>query len=672
MGTSAFVHNAVGVTGLAEAGARFRAYAWRTTTPAATYTDSALTIPASFPYLANGVGHIRVYYDNTLDYTFVVKSANDANTLLEVEYKDGLTTITYATIDNFDGYQEAIAALADEIQIVANADLDIGIIADNISNLNMLADAIEDGTISSINADLTRFSVYYVGDATMEEALEAAVDYCVDNGFGYVTLDVPTLTITSAVDMHGIGLMGTGTTISNTDDLENVGPVKNCFIRGFPSDVQYTASFPAYPKSSPKVFWQDGANSLAIFTKRPGIGYIRFNHQYNAFASGSSDTGGQQESWRPTRVFHMSEVYLYRHTASFTSGTDWGASTDATIGSTFPGGTVGSGSRALKYRGSNATSAEIAYEVTATRIGQQGKIAFLSTTSSCEAAEIYVNGVLQSTVDTKSPDSTKLLVASYTLTALGVNEVRVKRAATGFLYVFGAAFGRLEDYPDGEHDYTEIAFGRYDHDYISSGGANDYAFFSEDEQVWFGSYHGGETERAEPLLAVDGEFITFPAAQGTLRAGRVITLQSRTNIAPPLGSGYQLNVLFTYASDGLQHFTIGAKGSAHVRYAYTCMSCTEATFSLVEFPKYITVESGSNFLGPYDMVTQLKLARPGIPQRVTTKFTTFPNGGQFGFNSHGGARILTEETRNKLYYGPVINSVTDLGDLSWTIERLFW
>lgn len=115
MGTSAFVHNAVGTTGAAEAGARFRAFAWRTTTPAIVYTDSGLSVPASHPYIADGAGHIRVYFDNTLDYTFQVKSANDASTLLEVEFKDGVTSVTYANLPNWDSYQDAIADFIQEM-----------------------------------------------------------------------------------------------------------------------------------------------------------------------------------------------------------------------------------------------------------------------------------------------------------------------------------------------------------------------------------------------------------------------------------------------------------------------------------------------------------------------------------------------------------------------------
>lgn len=116
MATAAFVHNAVSVTGVAEPGARFRAFAWNTTTPVVVYADSALTVPAAHPDPADAAGHIRVYFDNDNDYSFQVKSADDADTLLEVDYKNGLFSITYADAGNFNSLQDAISDFLAELK----------------------------------------------------------------------------------------------------------------------------------------------------------------------------------------------------------------------------------------------------------------------------------------------------------------------------------------------------------------------------------------------------------------------------------------------------------------------------------------------------------------------------------------------------------------------------
>jgi len=126
MATQAFVHNAVGTSGLAESGALLRGFVQGTTTPQTFYTDSALTVPASHPYVADAAGHIRVYYDDTLDWTFQVKSANNASTLLEVDVEGGVVSITYADLANFNGLQDAISEF---LEALAGADIDASWVA---------------------------------------------------------------------------------------------------------------------------------------------------------------------------------------------------------------------------------------------------------------------------------------------------------------------------------------------------------------------------------------------------------------------------------------------------------------------------------------------------------------------------------------------------------------
>jgi hypothetical protein len=109
MAARAFVHNAVGVSGSAESGAKMFGYVYDTVTPQTFYTDFDLTTPATNPFVADSAGHIRIYYDDALDWTFVVKSANEAATLLEVDVVEGVTVVTYATLPNFDSLNGELA-----------------------------------------------------------------------------------------------------------------------------------------------------------------------------------------------------------------------------------------------------------------------------------------------------------------------------------------------------------------------------------------------------------------------------------------------------------------------------------------------------------------------------------------------------------------------------------
>lgn len=126
MAAQAFVHNAVGTTGVAEAGARLRGFVQGTTTPQTLYVNSGLSVAATFPYVADAAGHILVYYDDALDWTFQVKTANDASTLLEVDVVGGVVSITYADLGNFNSFQDAISDL---VSVLGSADQTLAAIA---------------------------------------------------------------------------------------------------------------------------------------------------------------------------------------------------------------------------------------------------------------------------------------------------------------------------------------------------------------------------------------------------------------------------------------------------------------------------------------------------------------------------------------------------------------
>jgi hypothetical protein len=115
--TQVFVHNAIGTTGTAETGAKLYGYVRNTTTPQTFYTDSGLSVPASNPFTADAAGHIKIYYSDSLNWTFTVKTADLASTLLTVDILAGVTSITYADLSNFDAFQEALADLLGDLGI---------------------------------------------------------------------------------------------------------------------------------------------------------------------------------------------------------------------------------------------------------------------------------------------------------------------------------------------------------------------------------------------------------------------------------------------------------------------------------------------------------------------------------------------------------------------------
>lgn len=750
MGTAAFVHNAIGTTGVAESGALFRAFAWQTSTPAVVYTDVTLDTPAAHPQAADAAGHLKLYFDSTQDYTFTVKSANDASTLLSVDYKDGVFTITQASLDNFNSLQDALVSFLTALEssdatLVAFAGL-IGADGDTVEWTGTDAFTVvrpRFGTYSAMRAysvaqaaTVGRFGVtdrgdgiytWQSGDQSANVAIDevtssegdggvwvaptadktgasgawkrvftgnvsgawygslssspsakliAAANYCANAGIGYVEVDVATLTLNAAVDMQGVGIIGTGTAISNTSYLQQVGPLKNCYVRGFPTDVDNILSMPQAGGLHRKIAYQESSTLLAIFAKRPGDGYIRFNHRYNNYASGPADTGGQCENWRLCEVEHHSEVYVYKHTADAESGT-WDPSANVLTAQAFPSGTSGTGTRALKYRSTITLNDTIDYNVTATKIGQKGVAAFLCSAGASTAIEMYVNSTLQKTFSAVLVGTQYILEVEYELDLIGTNTIQFKNTVNGKgMRPIGVEFYRLKDLPAGRNDVDEIAYGNYNLDYIDSIGANDYAWLSVSEGAYFGSYHGGETSRQAALLYIDGKSQTFPATTGDFYVGESVKIHQRTTIASAGTDTADIDSLYSYYGDGHCVLTCAAKNvDVTVEQIYNCMTATNENFLKTEVPKYLTIASGVNYLGRYDTVTQVREHSSAINQRLTTKMTLYPMGGPWGANMlSNGPRIQgVPGSYNKLYYGPCMNTEqTITEDMSWTTERLFW
>ena len=89
-----FITNILGLTGAAESGAKLFSYTKGTTTPLAVYTDEGAT-PATNPVVADSIGQISIYFNDTLEYSWKATSADEATTFWEVNVLGGILTLTY-------------------------------------------------------------------------------------------------------------------------------------------------------------------------------------------------------------------------------------------------------------------------------------------------------------------------------------------------------------------------------------------------------------------------------------------------------------------------------------------------------------------------------------------------------------------------------------------------
>lgn len=507
-----------------------------------------------------------------------------------------------------------------------------------------------------------------VGGGSIDDssAVIAAVNSAVADGTGYIYIPFSSIKITSC-DMQNVGIIGNGTSIANTTGMKNVGRIKNCLVRGYSTDenqIGYTYGGGLHKK----VVYRKSSSVLSVLMKRRGRGYVESEHWYNSYGTASTDTAGSSENWRQCVTRYISEVYLYKHTADDETASAWGSSTNIVLTQSFPTGTASA--IQLQYRSTGTLNAEIAWNVNAEKVGQVGYVGIYSTAGSTNQFELYVNGTLQGTYSATLVGTQYILPVKYTLDQSGTNEVRLKKTGANALNVIGAEFWTLDEYP-GNRTVEDIAYGDYDEDYVDNNGASDYALFSVAEQKWFGSYHGGETKRSDPSFFLDSVSETIPATTGDFLVGDHVLLQQKTTIA--VGSDtMDVDSDYTYYEDSMVKFDCTMEGSCTVDKAYTCMSATSARFQNVSYPDWIQTLSSKNLLGRCNTVTQVNRSDPSFPLNLTVQFTLFPMGGVTGANmTANGPYISSSASYNKLYYGPVTDSETDLTKLSYSTTRLF-
>lgn len=598
---------------------------------------------------------------------------------------DGVTMTTNPLTTNANGYFSFYAADGRYTLEISGTGIDTTILTD-IEIAESLPPAISGDLSSTSNSakGSSLVGVYlpqtgYVGTTAKDrfqkeiyreeyDTWQNAINAAVSLGLGYVRVKSSSATFPSATNFQGLGIIGNQTSIGDTSNISNVGPIRGCLVRGYPTDYDFVHSLPIGGLHQ-KVMLRESATVLAVIMKRRGKGYVKAEHWYNSFTSNSTDTGTSSQNYRACVTRFLSDVFVYKHTADAETGGAWGASQNVLVSQSFPTGTVTA--RQVKYRATNTLNAEIAFNFTATSLGQIGYICVYCTAGSANGVELYVNGVLKQTFSAVLVGTNYLLPILYEATLPGTNEVRLKKVAGGSLNVVGAEFSTLENYVGGR-PIDSVAYGDYDRDYVEGNGASDYAFFSVAQGKWFGSVHGGETERVAPYLMVDGNVTTIPPSTDNFVTGQHMRLQQATTMATGSDS---LNVdsVYTYYEDGVQSFDCAMSGSATVSTAYTCMTASNEDFDAITFPRALTVAAGKNLLGRYNKVTQTNRTAPLLPLNLTTLFTLFPMGGANGANMGANGPYISGQAGayNKLYYGPVLDSPTTLTKLAFSTVRSF-
>ena len=176
MGAAVFFYNAIDRNGSPVSGAKANFYVKGTTTRQAAYTDSALTTPAANPVVADSAGRVRVYLNDTLNYSLDVKNSDQSETLLQADYTSGDTDPMVITMGNPVSISGLNDAIADAENVVTEAQ------AAQTAAAASAAAAAASETATDDNAVLTAADA--VSTANDRAAIEASANQIDNNDSG--------------------------------------------------------------------------------------------------------------------------------------------------------------------------------------------------------------------------------------------------------------------------------------------------------------------------------------------------------------------------------------------------------------------------------------------------------------------------------------------------------
>lgn len=487
-----------------------------------------------------------------------------------------------------------------------------------------------------------------VGGATNDSsAFQNAVDYAIGNGHSKIYIPFNGITLSSSIDCKNLIIEGSNTVISGV--LKNVKRFVDCTINNVDYENLAVSEVPQAVSITPKIIQKFTANSYYVMSKRPASDkYMLFLFERGILTTNNS-VGGSADLLRPTSVYNIDDAVVYKHAYSLINGTweDYNYS--------LPGGATTF--RQLKFwRNTSVLSTDyIEFNVD---VDSDGKLSllFYSTASSDPNASILVDGVTVGTV--KLNNFTGNMLFKTFDAPPGNRTIRIKTSGAFYIYVAGVNCYKLKDAPAGKV-YDAMAYSGGGQPYINNKGAMEYAFYDVDSQIYYGSYHGGETLLSEEFQ-IDNQIVTLNV--GDVKVGKSFSFKQKTNI----NNKFTANTLYQLKGDGLLEFTAHLTGGANLSTAYNCMATVNDSFTNVLFPKRVDITTdGEVYFGRVNKIIQ---ENPATGQKITTFLTLFENDN----NALGGVFIRrTAGAYNKVYYGSVVQSLKNVKDLSFQTKWLF-
>lgn len=331
---------------------------------------------------------------------------------------------------------------------------------------------------------------------------------------------------------------------------------------------------------SSKLLYKLGGHTF-IVTKKPNLdGYVRFRMRDDIVDNSSASVGGSGQLLRSVEVLNVTETKVMNFTESSNDGS-WTT------------GQANYGSVLVDFRnntGGTPTGGDyIEYNVFVP-YGHTGIECMLyGSNGSSDDVSIMLDGSIIKTISFKKPSGQ--FFSTFVSCNYGTHTIRFQTNKPAYIGVAGVGVVDLENYKRGMvADKAIVVYQGTSNQYITNGGAIDYAMFSSEKDKWCGSYHGGET-REMLKIVVDNK--TIDLQNGMYIVGDLIEIEQRTNIIEQLKAYSR----YLFRNDGVQEFEVVFTGEMMVTQFITNMTTTHSDYTEVRYPIVAdTINVGTNYM----------------------------------------------------------------------------
>lgn len=344
-----------------------------------------------------------------------------------------------------------------------------------------------------------------------------------------------------------------------------------------------------------KYVYKTSSLIFVVTQKQHGKGYVRFALRDDIVDSSPTSAGGTGNLLRVTRVDEVSNAFTITQEGNKSGpwGSDGQVSMDGIMIDTIR--TVDGGD-----------NASVEYDVDIP-VGTYGSnLLYYGSTGSVQNVDVYVD-------DTKvlAGVSFRADVAGwYTMpipVTVGKHKIKVVIVTSGYATIAGVNYTELKNYIGQSYDSYYVIHNS-SKPYISNQGAIDYAMQSADDNLYYGSYHGGE-ERTSLDFVLDGTVVNLSDG---LKIGKDLEINQKTNIK---NGSLMTFSRYIFKFDGTQEFEVIFSGQMNLKRLFTNMTTTHLSFTDVIYPKYVTnltdgtvyFEDGTNKIVQQNPITKQKI-----------------------------------------------------------------